>query len=204
MLPLQEIDITELYGVGRAKAQAYASIGVKSVFDLLYFFPRAYENRQSISLLTEADNTIKSALILTVATEPKISNIRRGMSLLKFRAFDDSGVCEIIYFNQNYLKDKFSIGSTFRFWGKVERQKNKFILSSPDAEAWVEGIPLPPFRSVYRLPAGLSQKQISQNIEAALAMASKSLCDPLPEEIRLEHSLCTIHYALRQIHVPES
>ena len=128
MKQLHEIPVTALYGVGGVKAKAYARAGVENILDLLYYFPRAYENRANITLLGESSAELKSALVMTVATEPKVARIKRGMSLLKFRAFDDSGVCEITYFNQDYLKDKFPIGSTFRFWGKVERKKNKFYL----------------------------------------------------------------------------
>ena len=111
---LNEIPVTALYGVGGVKAKAYAAAGVHSILDLLYYFPRAYEDRGNIKLLAETAPEYKSAVVLTVATEPKVANIKRGMSLLKFRAFDDSGVCDITYFNQNYYKDKFPIGSTFR------------------------------------------------------------------------------------------
>ncbi len=204
MKDLAQIPVSSLHGVGRVKAQAYASQGVLSLHDLLYFFPRAYENRANIVPLAAADPDLKCATVLTVATEPKIANIRRGMSLLKFRAFDDSGVCDITYFNQNYLKDKFPIGSTFRFFGKVERKKSKFEMSSPAAEPWVESAPPPPFFPIYRLSEGLSQKQIAQNVAEILPLASALLPDPLPESVRLEHKLCTIHFALKQIHQPES
>ena len=185
MKDLANISISTLHGVGRVKAQAYASQGVYTLLDLLYFFPRAYENRANIVPLTAASEDYKSATVLTVATEPKIANIRRGMSLLKFRAFDESGVCDITYFNQNYLKDKFPIGSTFRFFGKVERKKSKFEMSSPSAEPWVESAPPPPFFPIYRLSEGLSQKQIAQNVAEVLPLASAVLPDPLPESVRL-------------------
>ena len=201
---LHEIPVSSLSGVGKVKAQAYANAGVFSLYDLLYYFPRAYEDRTDIKLLRDTAPDAKSALILTVATEPKIHNIKRGMSLLKFRAFDDEDACEITYFNQNYLKEKFHVGSVFRFYGKVERQKNKFLLNSPAAEPWVETIQPPPFFSVYKLTEGLSQKQISQNVEAALALAKESLPDPLPEEIREKYNLCTIYFALKEIHFPTS
>ena len=204
MQDIAQIPVTALYGVGSVKAKAYAAAGVHSILDLLYYFPRAYEDRANIKLLAETSPEYKSAVVLNVATEPKVANIKRGMSLLKFRAFDDSGICEITYFNQNYLKDKFPIGSTFRFYGKVEKEKSRFSMISPAADPWVDEMPPPPFFSVYRLSEGLSQKQISQNMEQALEMASQSLPDPLPEEIRVRHGLCSIYYALREIHFPES
>ena len=201
---LNEIPVTVLYGVGVVKAKAYAAAGVHSILDLLYYFPRAYEDRGNIKLLSETSPEFKSAVVMTVATEPKVANIKRGMSLLKFRAFDDSGICDITYFNQNYLKDKFPIGSTFRFYGKVEMGKSRYEMTSPAADPWVEEMPPRSFFSVYRLSEGLSQKQISQNVEAALEMASQHMPDPLPEDIRIKNNLCTIYYALKQIHFPES
>lgn len=204
MPALNEIPISKLHGIGRVKAQAYAAAGVYSLLDLLYYFPRAYENRGNVIPLFATLPDSKCATVLTVATEPRIHNIRRGMSLLKFRAFDESGSCEITYFNQNYLKEKFPIGSTFRFFGKVERQKNRFSMISPAAEAWDEISPPPPFVSVYRLSEGLSQKQIAQNVHEVLTLASAIMPDPLPESVRQKHGLCTIYFALRQIHEPES
>ena len=204
MKQLHEIPVSSLHGVGRVKAQAYAAAGVHTLLDLLYYFPRAYENRANVLPLTATEDGAKCATVLTVATEPKIANIRRGMSLLKFRAFDDSGICDITYFNQNYLKDKFPIGSTFRFYGKVERKKSKFEMTSPACEPWVESAPPPPFFPIYRLSDGLSQKQIAQNIEEILPLACATLPDPLPESVRLEHKLCTVHFALKQIHKPDS
>ena len=204
MKALNEIPVSNLHGVGRVKAQAYASAGVYTLLDLLYYFPRAYEDRANILPLSATYPDTKCATVLTVATEPKIANIRRGMSLLKFRAFDESGICDITYFNQNYLKDKFPIGSTFRFYGKIEKKKTKYEMTSPAAEPWVESAPPAPFFPIYRLADGLAQKQISQNIEEILPLACATLPDPLPESVRIEHNLCTIHYALKQIHKPES
>ncbi len=201
---LGEISVTALHGVGPMKARAYANAGVLSLLDLLYYFPRAYEDRANVKLLAETQPEGKSATVLTVATEPKIANIKRGMSLLKFRAFDESDSCEITYFNQNYLKDNFPIGSCFRFYGKVEKAKNRYTMTSPAAEPWVEELPPPPFFSVYRLSEGLSQKQIAQNVEETLQLAANTLPDPLPADIRERHGLCTIHYALKEIHFPES
>ena len=103
------------------------------------------------------------SVILTVATEPKGVRLRaRHMSMLKFRAYDDSGTAEITFFNQDYLKDKFGLGSTFRFWGKVERVGRRFAMSSPAFEPWYEDRPLRDLLPVYRLSEGLTQKQISE------------------------------------------
>ncbi len=196
--------VGSIHGVGKVKVEAYRRLGVETVRDLIYFFPRAYENRSHISLLCNAPEGIKSALILTVATAPRVHLIRRGMSLLKFRAFDESGVCEITYFNQDYLKNSFPIGSVFRFYGKVEREGKKYTMSSPVAEPYFEGKPLPPFAPIYSLTDGLSQKQIASHIETAMTLTGGEIEEYMPREIIDKYALCDITSAIKQIHRPEN
>lgn len=201
---LRQMPITALHGVGAVKAKAYQRLGIESLYDLLFHFPRSYENRGNIKRLDECDGISKSAVILTVATLPKIARIRRGMNLLKFRAYDESGSCEITFFNQDYLKTSFSLGATFRFYGKVERIGNRFSMSSPAYEFYTESIDLPYFIPIYPLSDGLSQKQITQNVALAIQMAAGELTDHLPNDIRLENKLSTLATALKEIHAPSS
>ncbi len=201
---LFETPINALHGVGAVRAKAYAKLGIENLYDLLFHFPRAYENRGDIKKLAECDGISKCAVILTVATAPKIARIRRGMSLLKFRAYDESGMCEITYFNQDYLKTAFPLGASFRFYGKVEKTGNKFAMSSPVHELYTDGIELPDFTPIYPLSEGLTQKQLTQNIALTLQMAAKELVDYLPTEIRLENKLATLGTALKEIHAPSS
>ena len=204
MADLSQFKISSLAGIGPAKSRAYGKLGVNTLGDLLRHYPRAYENRGDVRLLANCDATAKSAVILTVATAPRVALIRRGMSLLRFRAFDESGVCEITFFNQNYLKSTFSVGATFRFFGKVENNRGKMTMSSPVFEPYKDGVPLPPLMPVYPLTEGLSQKQISQNITSVLALGESDLGDYLPEEIRNRNHLCTRIDALRGIHFPQT
>ena len=102
--------VTVLSGVGNTRAASYAKLGIVTLGDLIRHYPRAYENRGDVCLLADARLDGKSAVILTVATEPKSVRLRSHKSFLKFRAFDDSGSCEIVYFNQDYLKNQFLIG----------------------------------------------------------------------------------------------
>ncbi|MBQ8440346.1 MAG: ATP-dependent DNA helicase RecG [Clostridia bacterium] len=196
--------VTLLGGVGKVRAAAYAKMGILTLGDLLRHYPRAYENRGDVRLLRDARLDGKSAVILTVATDPKCVRLRSHKSFLKFRAFDESGSCEIIYFNQDYLKSTFPVGSTFRFYGKVERSGNKYSMSSPVYEAWTEFTPLPPFAAVYRLTEGLSPKQIAKDVAAALALLAATGNDPLPTALREKRGLCTLSFAERNIHQPES
>lgn len=196
--------VTVLAGVGKVRADAYARLGIHTLGELLLHYPRAYENRGDVCLLCEARTDGKSAVILTVGTEPKTVRLRSRKSFLKFRAFDESGSCEIVYFNQDYLKSQFPIGSTFRFYGKVERTSKKYTMSSPVAEPYAEGAYLPPLSAVYRLTEGLSPKQITKDVSAALSLLAAEREDPLPADIREKRNLCTLAYAEKNIHCPAS
>ena len=201
MATTHQASISTLRGIGPAKAAAYAKLGIQTTTDLLYHFPRSYENRGDVHSLDEAPADCRTAVILTVGSEPRSARIRGRMTLLKFRAFDESGVCEITYFNQDYLKHVFTLGSTFRFYGKVQRKAKRFSMTSPEAEPLDENVPLPDLLPVYRLSDGLSPKQVISNVQAVMAEAAL-MEDPLPEQIRVAEKLSTLAFALRNIHNP--
>ena len=108
---------TELPGVGRTRAAALAKLGILTARDLLYHFPRGYQDRGNIlSLLGCPDGTV-GAFILTVASAPSSARISGGRYLTKFSAYDDSASVGIVYFNQPYVRDIFRVGATFRRQG---------------------------------------------------------------------------------------
>ncbi|MBQ2384717.1 MAG: hypothetical protein II292_00760, partial [Clostridia bacterium] len=199
-----DTDIKKLYGVGAVKASAYATLGVRTVGDLLHHYPRGYEDRGNIKLITEADGISKCAHILTIATQPKSVRVKGRMSLTKFRAYDDSATCEITFFNQEFLKNVFVPGESFRFYGKIEKKAGRYSMTSPAYEPYREGVELPSLIPVYPLTEGISQKQIAKDMRSAMILASAAdeQSDILPEDIRRRHSLCTLSYAMRNIHTP--
>lgn len=201
--------ITSLSGVGAARQAAYAKLGIFTIRDLIYHFPRAFEHRGNIRPLATVQNGERVACILTVSSQPTVARVKRGMSLLKFKAYEDcdtrvGDVCEITFFNQDYLKSTFPLGATFRFYGKVERKGQKFYMTSPAYEPCFEGRSLPPLYAVYPLTEGLTQKMVTTHISQVLSTATAHIQDPLPEEIRLREGLYALPYALRQIHHPDS
>ena len=196
--------ITVLSGVGKTRAEYYAKIGIVTLGDLLLHYPRAYENRGDVVLLADARENGKSSMILTVASDAKVVRMRSHKSFLKFRAFDESGSCEITYFNQDYLKSQFQVGTVFRFFGKVERVGKRYVMSSPVAEPWTPSANLPSLCAVYRMTEGLTPKQIAKDVAAAIELLAASIEDPLPQDVLQKRGLCTLSYALRSIHKPET
>lgn len=207
--------VSSLKGVGKAREEALAKLGVKTVRDLLYLYPRSYEDRGNIRLLADSVDGEKQSFCLTVATEPKTARINRGMSLLKFRAYDESGSAEITYFNQDYLKPSFKLGESYRFYGKIEHKKTssgvRHLMSSPSFEPMPPaGAPaLSPLVPVYPLSAGLTRKFVTSLVMTAIKLCSVpgvngEDTDIIPPEIRERNGLCTSAFALREIHCPGS
>ena len=207
-MPYLHTPIEALSGVGPTRKAAYNRMGVYTVEDLLYHFPRAYEHRGDIRALAESRDEAyrgtkaRMATLLTVSTEPRVSRVKGRMTVLKFRAFDESGTCDITFFNQEFLRNTFSVGGVFRFYGRVEAAgKDRYTMTAPAFEPFVESRPLPPLYAVYPLTEGISNKMISEHIRQSLA-ATSLVEDPLPESIRAAEGLCTLGYALREIHAP--
>ena len=199
--------VTVLNGVGPAKAASYAKAGIETLEDLLLHVPRAYENRGDIRRLSDVrTDGGKSAVVLTVATTPQAAKLRGGLTILKFRAFDESGSAEIVFFNMPFLRQVFTVGSEWRFFGVVEatpvRGGMKYKLSSPAYEPYAEGA-LPDFSAIYPLSEGLTQKNLFVHVSEAMHLCA-SLPDVVPDDIRRKRSLCTMPYAIRNIHNPES
>ncbi len=204
--------ISDLRGVGESRRKAFEKVGVSTLYDLSRYYPRAYQNRGNTKTLLEIKEMLINeegdkpfSCILTVATEPRVNLIRRGMSLLKFRAFDEFGTCEITYFNQNFLKDVFHAGSTFRFWGKFSLVRNSLSLTSPIYEPCInDGRELPPIVPVYPLTSPLTQKIVSSAVNEALKTVLPEYAEMLPPDVLRDASLPTIGYAIKNIHQPES
>ena len=196
--------IGSLNGVGKVREQQLSKLGINTVGDLIYYFPRAYEKRGNIYPLSCFNPDINCAYILTVATKVSQANIRKGLTISKFRAFDETGSVEITFFNSPFVKEVFQVGSTFRFWGKVTLSKSKLQLSNPKFEPYVEGLPLPDFVPIYPLTDGISSKQIDKLIKSAINDILPEIIDPIPDKIRIDNSLSTLSYAIKNAHFPES
>ena len=207
-MPYLHTPIEALSGVGPTRKTAYNKMGIYTVEDLLYHFPRAYEHRGDVRALAESRDEAyrtgkaRMATLLTVSTEPRVSRVKGRMTVLKFRAFDESGSCEITFFNQEFLRNTFSVGGVFRFDGRVVAAgKDRYTMTAPAFEPFVESRPLPPLYAVYPLTEGISNKMISDHIRQSLP-ATSLVEDPLPESVRAAEGLCTLGYALREIHAP--
>ena len=158
-------DIRSVKGIGEKRAQAFNKLGVFSLFDLISYFPRRYEDRSTIkpvALVQDGESVCISAVI---ADEPRLSRIRRGLDLVRVRAFDDSAEVTMTWFNQSYVKNQLRRGQSYRFFGRMEVRGTRRSLTNPVFEPEdlpagrmsVTGRVVP----VYRMASGLQQSLLN-------------------------------------------
>ena len=108
-----------LNGVGSTREKQLAKLGIITAQDLIYNFPRKYEERGNVLPLIYADELNEYSFILTVTSNPKSVKLKTGISLTTFNACDDIAKVEIVFFNASYIKSVFHIGESYRFFGKL-------------------------------------------------------------------------------------
>lgn len=195
--------VTKLSGVGKTRAEQLSRLGICTLRDLIYHFPRAYENRGRINSLSSADLDSPQSFVLTVATSPASVKLKNRLNMTKLRAFDESGSCEIVFFNSPFVKDVFRIGDTFRFYCKPQLSKKGILtLTNPKYEQVIEGVALEDLVPVYPLTEGVTTKLLDKLIRCAIDDVLPSVQDQLPESIRLKLGLCSIGFAIKNLHYP--
>lgn len=205
-----DLPMAKCYGVGEKRAEAFAKLGVATLSDLLPFYPRAYQNRGDvreiahIREITGEGEPITCSAVLTIGTEPQLRMVKRGMTLLKFSAFDGSGTCEVTYFRGDYLRNTLHVGATYRFFGQFRFDYGRVQVTNPIFEPWVEGKVLPQIVPVYPLSAGLNQRILYQCTGEALTRFGTTLTEYLPAWILREASLPDYRWMVNVLHRPQN
>jgi len=201
--------IQYLKGIGPKKAGAFQAAGINTVEDLLYYFPRRYEDRTKLSTVKELKpgeiNTVK---VEVFARGERRSFYRRRFSIVEIIAGDKTGRIFCVWFNQPYLKNYFKVGQQLILYGKVELYAGRMQMVSPEFEFISadgdESLNTGRIVPVYRLPEKTSQRYFRKIIKAALDEFLPSLVDCLPYDIRSKNGLMNLARGLLNIHFPGS
>ena len=190
-------DIRFLKGVGEKRAELLRKKGIDTVGALLRFYPRAYLDWQNITPISECHEGENVCVRAEITSPVKTANIRRGMTLYKFSAADDSGVIEVTLFNRKYLAENLREGRRYLFYGKLGYGITLRQMSSPEImPAEYMGI-----EPVYAATEGLSSKTIEKIMKNALVYTD-GMQDAIPDGIRQKNGLCDFKTALKSIHFP--
>ena len=195
--------LTALRGIGPQKAKVFEKLEIRTLGDLLRFYPRAYDDRRETKKISELIPGESACVAAMIASPPTLAHIRKGMDLIKVRAVDETGVLDLTFFNQSWLKNSLQAGQTYLFYGKAEGSLLRKSMASPIVEKEGLGERTGRIVPIYPLTAGLSQLFLSRTIRQALDECGDAVPELLPAAIRRENALCSAAYAVENIHFPE-
>ncbi len=198
-------DIRYIKGVGEKRAALFHKLGIFKVRDLLYHFPRGYEDRSLVKeiadLVPEESVCVKASLVSGVRN----FRGRSGTQVMQASFSDGTGVLKVTWFNAGYLKNTLRSDVLYTLYGKVSKKGTMFemtnpVLETPEKEGAQSGKILP----VYPATAGLSQKNIREAAENILRQLEDYPEEFLSEELRQAYQLVDLQKALVDVHMPES
>ena len=192
-------------GIGPKKVKLFEKLHISTLQDALETYPRDYEDRTQLTRIADIEAEDKYAVRAILGTEPRVSRIRKGMTLVKCTIFDESGSLGVTWFNQPYAAAQLRVGQEYLFYGRVQGFGRGRQMVSPQAEKVAESDPHPGrIVPVYPLTAGLTQRDMARVTEAALDAVPGDWPDPLPELLRVKYRLPDAADALAAIHRPKN
>jgi len=196
--------VQDFPGIGPVRARQLAKLGLATVGDLLHYFPRGYEDRRAVSTVAAAPEDAPVCIRAMVAQPPQLSRIRKGLELVKVKTVDATGVLNVTYFNQTYLKDALQVGEEYIFFGTAQRQGRSRQMANPVTEPVGKGNITGCILPVYPLTAGISNNRLASLTRKAVEQCAALVPEELPQEILEEYQLAHSDFSYQNIHFPES
>ena len=193
-------------GIGPKRFEALKRLGVQTIRDLCYFFPRRYEDRSHfqpiVSIVPGSDVTVRGE-ILGSGIRPA-----KHISIFELIVSDGASAITAVWFNQPYLKNQFQKGGRIILSGKAERYHDRLQLTSPEYELVQDEeentIHTGRITPIYPLTEGLAQRSLRAAMkEVAERYAPMELKEFLPESIQKKYQLLNLKTAVCSMHFPE-
>ena len=193
--------LTQFPGVGAVRAAKLSKLGLEKAGDLLFRYPRDYEDRRQLYAIRLAPLGVRVCVSAMVAERPRLSRVRRGLELVQLKAVDQSGVLHLTFFNQSYVQRALEPGEEYIFFGAVEEQGRRRTMVNPIFERADRPSATGRIVPIYHLTAGISNHLLSSLTQQALPCAG-SLPETLPAGLRRRYQLSELEFALKNIHFP--
>lgn len=197
-------EIQFVKGIGPKRAEKLQKLNIFTLKDLIYYFPRQYEDRSVVKKISQLENedkvSIKGIIVKIDTYSPK-----KGMKITRMDIRDESGYIKMSFFNQEYITKVFKSGDSILAFGKVKVENNfkEFIpievehyANKPTSTCKIE--------PVYPLTYGLSNKELQGMIRTVLVKEEFKVEEYLPTYLLEKYKLCGIDFAIRNIHSPSS
>lgn len=194
-------EIKFLKGVGPARAEAFSKLSVETVGALLRFYPRTYEDWSAVTTIREApigENCCIKGIVSYTPTKVKIPG---GMLLSKTSITDGFSILNLTFFNNKFISNMLTEGEEYLFYGKITI--NKYGVKEMASPMFFKGEGGDRIRPIYPQNSKITTKVIEKCVKSALSQCGE-IPDYLPQSVIDENHLCTLDYAIRNIHFPEN
>ncbi len=194
-----------LKGIGPKKAMRLERMGIRTLGDVLEFYPRSYIDKRKIHSFADVEDELTGTFLCHVISTTSTKSYGRNKAMLKVQVQDEAQKAEFVFFNAAYLKDKYQTGMRLMIFGSAKRQNGKVSFIHPevgvqgnvDAKEFLRIMP------VYPLTEGLSQKDITGLVKQTLPLVLPEIEETLPEIILDQQGLVSIQSAINNIHYPD-
>ncbi|MCP4360086.1 MAG: ATP-dependent DNA helicase RecG [Chloroflexi bacterium] len=196
--------VTALKGVGPKIGERLAKLGVTTIWDLLYIFPRRYDDYTLMKPINRLEYGEQVTIIGTV-WEARSRRTRNNQVIVQAIISDGTGKVQATWFNQPWLTNQLKAGLQIVISGKVDQFLGRPIFNSPD---W-EPLELEPLKTrrivpVYPLTKGLTSNKMREIMQTAVKEWSPRLPDPLPQPVRKRLKLNRLPVASQKTHFPDN
>lgn len=194
--------IETLKGIGEKTARLFEKLNIRTVDDLLHYYPRGYDSYKepcAIGELKEDEIGTVEGYLKAGATGHHFG----GLSIVTVGISDMTGKLKLVWYHMPYLKNTLKAGGHYIFRGKVVKKKNGLTMEQPQMfqpeqyEEWMSHM-----RPVYGQTKGLGNKTIASAMEQALDVRVMER-DYLPPYLRRKHELAEYNFAIEHIHFPQ-
>ena len=190
-------------GIGPKKAEKLNKLGIYTIKDLLYYFPRQFEDRSVIKKIAQLEDeekvTVKALITNIESYTPK-----KGMTITRIDVKDDTGFAKLTFFNKEYIKNTFRVGDSILAFGKVKKNGRFVELNSCELE-YLSASPknIGKLVPVYPLSYGVTNKDIMNTVRMVFENKDIKIPEYMPEYLLKKYRLCGIEYAIKNIHFPK-
>lgn len=197
--------LTVLQGVGPRNAESLARLGLHTLGDMLYYFPRRYDDYSQLKPIKDlfyGEQVTVIGTIQSVHSRP----IRGGKaSIVEVIIGDGTGALRLSYFNQPWLANRFKKGDAISVSGRIDQYLGRLVMNSPDWEpVEAENLSTNRIVPVYSLTERITQKWLRNQMRQVVQYWAPSVADALPESVRKAEGLMPLGEALLQVHFPDS
>jgi len=203
-MPSAKLDtpVQYLKGVGPKVAKLFKKLGIETIEDLIYFFPRSYEDRTNIKRINElksSDNEVIKGEVISIDHQLT----RNRFSVIKAQISDRSGTIQAVWFNQPYLSKLLRRGMRLIISGRVEFSAFDGIMQISVRDFEIDTGVNPKIVPIYPLTEGLYPKKLRSLIEYVLRNHLAEITEWLPKELKSKYELADLTKAIQTLHFPE-